>query len=641
MSDVIIGIDLGTTNSEVAVVESGRPRVIPVDGDAILPSVVGLADDGKLLVGKPARNQYVLAPERTIKSVKRKMGQDVKVPVGDQHFRPQEISAMILRRLKEAAEKDLGKPVTKAVVTVPAYFNDSQRQATREAGQLAGLEVVRILNEPTAAALTYSPDPTGSEKFLVYDLGGGTFDVSVVSAEGGVFEVLSSHGDTQLGGDDFDELLLAKVADEFQQMYGVDLRKNRTARARLLRAVENAKKHLSDYAFAKIEEEFIAEKDGVPLHLSQEIGRSEFEELIAPLIGRTMECVQKALDDAKLTAAEIKQVVLVGGSTRTPMIGRLLEDRLGQPAHREVHPDLCVAMGAAIQAAIVAGQNVGAVLVDITPHSMGIKSLEIPSSHAIHLNEFKFAPIINRNTPLPASRSEMFCTVADNQPTVEIDVFQGESGDVRRNHRVGRFLVEGLARVPAGNQLVVQMDLTLDGTLKVSAREKATGMVKQITIENAMARFAVEERDAAQQRLERMWSNPSWDEEEENEDPMTVGDIIGGGDDEADEYFEDEEDDTPWDETDETVEPEPSEQVPVPSSRISAPAMAEGTRESTQARSLLEKADRVRGKASAEDQAELDKLTGRVKSALEEKRWADVQSACTELADVLFYLEDA
>jgi molecular chaperone DnaK len=298
-------------------------------------------------------------------------------------------------------------------------------------------------------------------------------------------------------------------------------------------------------------------------------------------------------------------------------------------------------MGAAIQAAIVAGQNVGAVLVDITPHSMGIKSLEIPSSHAIHLNEFKFAPIINRNTPLPASRSEMFCTVADNQPTVEIDVFQGESGDVRRNHRVGRFLVEGLARVPAGNQLVVQMDLTLDGTLKVSAREKATGMVKQITIENAMARFAVEERDAAQQRLERMWSNPSWDEEEENEDPMTVGDIIGGGDDEADEYFEDEEDDTPWAETDGTGEPEPSEQVPVPSSRISAPAMAEGTRESTQARSLLEKADRVRGKASAEDQAELDKLTGRVKSALEEKRWADVQSACTELADVLFYLEDA
>ncbi|MEO2089230.1 MAG: Hsp70 family protein, partial [Gemmataceae bacterium] len=553
MSDVIIGIDLGTTNSEVAVVEDGRPRVIPVDGDPILPSVVGLGDDGKLLVGKPARNQYVLAPDRTVKSVKRKMGQEVKLTVGDQQFSPQEISAMILRRLKEAAEKDLGHPVTKAVVTVPAYFNDSQRQATREAGRLAGLDVVRILNELTAAALTYNPDPASNEKFLVYDLGGGTFDVSIVSAEAGVFEVLSSHGDTHLGGDDFDELLLNKVADEFQQMYAVDLRQNRTTRARLLRAVENAKKALSDHAFAKIEEEFIAEKDGVPLHLSQEIGRSEFEELISPLITRTMQCVQKALDDAKLTAAQIKQVVLVGGSTRTPMIGRLLEERLGQPAHREVHPDLCVAMGAAIQAAIVAGQNVGAVLVDITPHSVGIKSLEIPDTFSLHLNEFRFAPIITRNTPLPASRSELFCTVADNQPKVEIDIFQGESGDVRRNHRVGKFLVEGLARVPAGNQILVQMDLTLDGTLKVSAREKTTGLVKQITIENAMARFAVEERDAAKQRLERMWANPGWNEgdaenEEEEETSMTVSDILGDEADEADGHFEDEDEDEqlPW-----------------------------------------------------------------------------------------------
>lgn len=655
MSDIIIGIDLGTTNSEVAVVEDGRPRVIPVDGDPILPSVVGLGDDGKLLVGKPARNQYVLSPDRTVKSVKRKMGQEVKLTVGDQQFSPQEISAMILRRLKEAAEKDLGKPVSKAVVTVPAYFNDSQRQATREAGRLAGLDVVRILNEPTAAALTYNPDPASNEKFLVYDLGGGTFDVSVVSAEGGVFEVLSSHGDTHLGGDDFDELLLNKVADEFQQMYAVDLRQNRTTRARLLRAVENAKKALSDHAFAKIEEEFIAEKDGVPLHLSQEIGRSEFEELISPLITRTMECVQKALDDAKLTAAQIKQVVLVGGSTRTPMIGRLLEERLGQPAHREVHPDLCVAMGAAIQAAIVAGQNVGAVLVDITPHSVGIKSLEIPDSHSLHLNEFRFAPIIARNTPLPASRSELFCTVADNQPKVEIDIFQGESGDVRRNHRVGKFLVEGLARVPAGNQILVQMDLTLDGTLKVSAREKTTGLVKQITIENAMARFAVEERDAAKQRLERMWANPGWNEEaeeEEEETSMTVSDILGDEADEADGYFadEDEEDALPWeDDEDEDgeeeeaeYEPEPAEQVPQHSSRIVATApAAEGSREAVQARSLLEKVERVRGKAAAEDQAELDKLTGRVQAALDEKRWGDLQAACNDLADVLFYLEDA
>ncbi|MCU0702461.1 MAG: Hsp70 family protein [Fimbriiglobus sp.] len=658
MADVIVGIDLGTTNSEVAIVENGRPRVINVDGDPILPSVVGLADDGRLLVGKPARNQFVLAPDRTVKSIKRKMGLDVKVPIGDQQFRPQEISAMILRRLKEAAEKDLGKPVTKAVVTVPAYFNDSQRQATREAGQLAGLEVVRILNEPTAAALTYTPDPSGTEKFLVYDLGGGTFDVSVLTAEDGVFEVLSSHGDTQLGGDDFDELFLNAVADEFERMYCVDLRANKSSRARLLRGVENAKKALSDHAFTKIEEEFIAEKDGVPLHLSQEFSRGEFEALIAPLIDRTMQCVQKALDDARLTAAQIKQVVLVGGSTRIPMIGRLLEERLGQPAHREVHPDLCVALGAAVQAAIVAGESVGAVLVDITPHSLGIKSLEIPDSFSLHPNEFKFTPIITRNTPLPASRSEVFCTVSDNQPTVEIDVFQGESGDVRRNHRVGKFMVEGLARVPAGNQLVVQMDLTLDGTLKVSAREKGTGLLRQVTIENAMARFAVEERDAAQQRLDRMWANPSWDEEaEENGDPLSVSDIIpddeeedfddipfGGDDDDDDENpfaVDDEEEDEP--------EPEPAERSPQPQSRISGltapaptpPSAAEGSRETAQADSLLAKVARIREKASAEDQAELDKLTGRLRAAVDDRRWADVQTACTELADVLFYLEDS
>jgi molecular chaperone DnaK len=402
------------------------------------------------------------------------------------------------------------------------------------------------------------------------------------------------------------------------------------------------------------------------------VGRSEFERLIAPLIDRTMQCVQKALDDAKLTAAEIKQVVLVGGSTRIPMIGRLLEERLGQPAHREVHPDLCVALGAAVQAGIVAGESVGAVLVDITPHSLGIKSLEIPESFSLHPNEFKFTAIITRNTPLPASRSEVFCTVSDSQPTVEIDTYQGESGDVRRNHRVGKFLVEGLARVPAGNQIVVQMDLTLDGTLKVSAREKATGLVKQVTIENAMARFAVEEREAAQQRLERMWANPGWNEEEETEGgSMSVSDLLSGDEDledEADELFddedgddipfgdeddddddEDEEDEFPFGSDDETEEsePEPSEQVPQPHSRISVPAPApqpaavEGSRETAQVDSLLAKVARVRAKASAEDQTELDKLTERVRAAVSEQRWADVQATCTELADVLFYLEDS
>ena len=639
MADVIVGIDLGTTNSEVAVVQDGKPRVIDVDGDPILPSVVGLSDDGKLLVGRPARNQYVVAPERTVKSVKRKMGQDVKVSLGDQQFRPQEISAMILKKLKDAAEKDLGQPVTKAVVTVPAYFNDSQRQATREAGALAGLDVVRILNEPTAAALTYNPDQSSHEKFLVYDLGGGTFDVSIVQAEAGVFEVLSSHGDTQLGGDDFDDLLLNHIADEFLKLFQVDLRENVTSKARLLRAAENAKKHLSDHPFARVEEEFIAEKDGVPLHLNLEVARDEFEELISPLIARTMDCVQKALDDAKLTAAEVQRVVLVGGSTRTPMIARLLEQRLNQPAHKEVHPDLCVALGAAVQAAIIAGESVGAVLVDITPHTLGIKCLDFGGGFMSSPNEFKFAPIVPRNTPLPTSRSEAFCTVSDNQPSVDIEVFQGESGDVRRNHRIGKFLIDGLARVPAGNQLVVELNLTLDGTLKVSAREKTTGLVKQITIDNAMARFAVEERDAAQERLDRLWADPDYDadaEDEEDGEEETDGARVGDLLDSADEYFQDE--DAPPFGSAEDDEPAAAPVTTAP--RVSAPEPAAVSAEpGAQAEQLLAKADKIRGKASAEDQAEVDKLTARVKAARDQQHWPDLKSACDELANVLFYLE--
>src|SRR5262245_27430459 len=302
MSDMIAGIDLGTTNSEVAFLRGGQPHVVPDnDGDPILPSFVGLSEDGGLLVGKAARNQWVLAPERTVKSIKRKMGQDVKVRLGDQDYRPQEISAMILRKLRDRAARELGAAVNRAVITVPAYFNDAQRQATREAGELAGLEVVRILNEPTAASLTYDPSQRELRRMLVYDLGGGTFDVSIVQAQEGVVEVLSSHGDTQLGGDDFDDLLLKHVCDRFQAEHGVDLRANLASKARVLQAVEAAKRHLSFHPFARVEEEFIAERDGRALHLSLEISREEYEGLIRPLVDRTMDCVQRALDDSRLT----------------------------------------------------------------------------------------------------------------------------------------------------------------------------------------------------------------------------------------------------------------------------------------------------------------------------------------------------
>src|SRR5215469_10649573 len=362
MSDIIVGIDLGTTNSEVAILRDGQPHVCTdEDGDPILPSFVGLSEDGRLLVGKAARNQWVLAPERTVKSIKRKMGQDVKVKLGDQEYRPQEISAMILKVLKDRASRELGTEVKKAVITVPAYFNDAQRQATREAGELAGLEVVRILNEPTAASLTYDPSQTALRRMLVYDLGGGTFDVSIVQAQEGVVEVQASHGDTQLGGDDFDELLFNHICDRFQRETGVDLKANLVTRSRVLRAAEAAKRHLSEHPFARIEEEFIAESEGRPLHLNIEVSRGEYEAMIQPLLDRTMDCVQRSLDDAHLIASNINKVVLVGGSTRTPRISELLGERLGQEPHQEVNPDLCVALGASIQAGIIAGQNVGAV----------------------------------------------------------------------------------------------------------------------------------------------------------------------------------------------------------------------------------------------------------------------------------------
>jgi molecular chaperone DnaK len=601
MPEPIVGIDLGTTNSEVAIVRDRQPVVFAEDDDPILPSFVGLAEDGRLLVGKAAKNQWVLAPERTIKSIKRKMGQDVKVRLGEQEYRPQEVSAMILRSLRDRAARQLGGAVNKAVITVPAYFNDAQRQATREAGELAGLDVVRILNEPTAASLTYDPSQRDLRRMLVYDLGGGTFDCSIVQAQEGVVEVLSSHGDTQLGGDDFDDLLLAHVCDRFQQEHGVDLRANLVSKARVLRAVEAAKRQLSFHPVARIEEEFIAEKEGRALHLSMEVSRDEYEEMIRPLVDRTMDCVQRALDDSRLTATAVDKVVLVGGSTRTPLIGRLLEERLNQPAHQEVNPDLCVALGAAIQAGIIAGMDVGAVLVDITPHTLGIRCLD-----TVHGFDFphRFAPIIHRNTPLPASRSEMFHTVYDRQTEVEVDVFQGESDDVRNNHPVGKFRIQGLAPVPAGNQLVVQLDLNLDGMLKVTARERATGLQKAITIENALANYERTERDAARDRLEELWgaSAPEdWGEDAEEEDAEAGG------------------------------EPEMPALVPGP---------REGQRETVQARALLEKAERLLERVAPEDRAEVERLMERIRTALTDRRWAEVTTASNELADMLFYLED-
>lgn len=600
--DVIIGIDLGTTNSEVAVVQDGQPVMLAENGDPILPSVVGLDPSGKLLVGRAARNQFVLSPERTIRSIKRKMGDDVLVPLGNQRYRPQEISAMILRTLKARAERALGKEVSKAVITVPAFFTEGQREATREAGELAGLEVVRIINEPTAAVLTYDPHPPEMERLLVYDLGGGTFDVSIAMVESGVVEILSSHGDTHLGGDDFDQLLIDFVSDKFQTEHDIDLRESLVARSRLLAAVEEAKKQLSTQPVATISEEFIAEKNGAPLNLQLEILREDFESLIEPLLAKTLKCVDDAMRDADLQAQQIHKVLLVGGATRTPLVHRLLETRLGRPVHAEVEPDLAVALGAAVQGGLIAGVDVGPVLVDITPHTLGIETLVdddgVPSHH-------NFSPIIERNTPLPATRTEIYSTVYDGQSAAHIKIFQGEERDTRYCTHVGEFTIQGLADVPAPNELLVRLDLDLNGILRVTATERGTGLAKQVVIENMMERFRVRERANAVERLNELFAS---------------SDATGG----ADEFgIEDDE------EAAET--PRPSEEIILDAHLTAALAKADG---------LIARAGAAEGKATKEDAAELRGFVRDLQGAIATQSLEQIRRVSAELEDLLFYLSD-
>ena len=491
--DPILGIDLGTTNSAVSVIQNGQPRVLrTADNQPLLPSVVGLDSHGELLVGQPARNQAILAPERTIKSVKRKMGQDVNLELGDQCYSPQEISAIILRTLKQQAEQALGQSLDRAVITVPAFFNEIQREATREAGELAGLNVLRIINEPTAASLVYEPRSARHERLLVYDLGGGTFDVSVVQIEQGVVEVLASHGDTQLGGDDFDELLLDLVCERFRDAQGIDLRDSPRVASRLLQAVEEAKKRLSFEAYTVLAEEFLAERDGQPLHLKMELDRRDYEQLITPLLEKTIKCVDAALADARLHAEHIDKILLVGGSSRTPLVQQMLAEQLGQQPHLEIDPDLCVALGAAVQGGLISGADVGPVLVDITPHTLGIECLGLlrglPSEHV-------FSPIISRNSPLPASRSEIYHTATEGQDAADIHVLQGEDADARRNQSVGRFLLEGLDEQAArGSEILVRFELNLDGILTVTAMERATSLSHKLVIQNSITQFRAEPR---------------------------------------------------------------------------------------------------------------------------------------------------
>ncbi|RLC60869.1 MAG: heat-shock protein Hsp70, partial [Chloroflexi bacterium] len=475
----IVGIDLGTTNSGVAIVQQGTPQMLPNGEERIIPSVVGYSPNGQWLVGTPARNQYILHPENTVRSIKREMGSNKKVRLGDQEFRPQEISAFILRELKTIAEHNLGEPITDAVITVPAYFPDAARQATREAGQIAGFNVRRIINEPTAAALAYGLNKAEDQLVLVYDLGGGTFDASLVELMGGIVEVRASHGNTRLGGDDFDELLAELVADRFQEEHGVDLRQNRRAWARLLRAAEMAKIELSSHPYAWIKEEYIAEKKGVPLHVEYEVSRQEFEAAINDLLHQTLDSIDRVMKDAQATPEELSQVLLVGGSTRIPAVWELLANYLDVEPQMTINPEEAVALGASVQAAIVAGEPIDAILVDVTPYSLGIEVAQVLMGRVVF---DRYSVLIRRNTTIPVTKEEVYYTLHPDQDTVRIKVYQGESPIASENTLLGEFKITDLEPEQPGElaQVTVRFDFDVNGILKVTARDRYTGKQKQI-----------------------------------------------------------------------------------------------------------------------------------------------------------------
>ncbi len=590
MTGVILGIDLGTTNSEVAVYEGGSVTIIDGPDGKLLPSYVGLDDNGNLLVGGPAMNQYVLHPDRTIKSIKRLMGRPEPVVLGENRYSPQEISAIILKQLKQIAEKHLGQSIAKAVITVPAFFSDQQRQATREAGAIAGLEVVRIINEPTAATLVYESSHQGSKKVLVYDLGGGTFDVSLVDLQDDVIEVIASHGNNQLGGDDFDSLIEDYLLARLQEDDITDL--PRPARARIKRAAENAKKQLSSQPFTQIEEEYLLDRDGIPYHLRVELSRSEYEEMISPLLDDTLDAVHLVLKDAGLVATAINEILLVGGSTRTPLVQRRLEQEFGITPRFEVDPDLCVAAGAALQAAMINGAEIRAVLVDVTPYTFGVSAMgEVDGLFSMDM----FVPIIRKNTPIPVTRSELFFTAVDNQEAVEVKVFQGECADARDNLEVGRFLVEGLAQRRAGSEIVAGFALDLDGILQVSATEKATGLAKSITIHNAFTNGAENSLSQARDKIRNLFDEDSAEVEEDVDDPSI--------------------------------------------DKQKAPRPAAGNSRHVQAKALVDKARSLLATAGEDDREDMIDLIEAIGNAMAEGDNQLLQEHMDELAEIIFYLE--